>query len=523
MLAEKNAICVKLPEKVFFSNYPDQYIVKNNFDITVYKTTVDSYASVLCPKIGGEAMPTIYILGLEQLFEEKNRQQQMDSFLKMFYVQDRHNWDICYGKFPDTGEYCAVITASAVELPSNFSISFLLSDKCTFTAIPEAISAITLQVIIDDFDCFFSDVPKRMKDQVVLQREFAVYIDRLEAYLDSDPQTPVQAVYKGSAVNITWKIEQNERAAAFLYDENGAVVANLPPYTVTIDQDRRFKLVAYNEFCSVTRSIEVYRTLWRKMEQTADSFPKTDPKGRCKIYWDADKSYLYVHPNLYQSSDLSDWKLCSTIPNPPEDFIYYSSAYSFHNFGVCYMCSDKSYYYEMNWYDKTWKKFAFDMGNIKEMYAFPTVDRKIIFGSEELITMYDCTMGRLINPEFLFSPKGTRLIAMDTLQDGEKQYLAALYDNNRAYFYNLGDDDQNNIFECPQTTSSWLYLVKSNAVYLALDGYMLEAHDRQKFTDLHFMPPHEEGVAPILGGVDAEQIVGLFSNGEQRQQWQYKF
>lgn len=523
MLAEKNAICVKLPEKVFFSNYPDQYIVKNNFDITVYKTTVDSYASVLCPKIGGEAMPTIYILGLEQLFEEKNRQQQMDSFLKMFYVQDRHNWDICYGKFPDTGEYCAVITASAVELLSNFSISFLLSDKCTFTSIPEMISPITLQVIIDDFDCFFSDVPKRMKDQVVLQREFAVYIDRLEAYLDSDPQTPVQAAYKDSAVNITWKIEQNERAAAFLYDENGAVVANLPPYTVTIDRDRRFTLVAYNEFCSVTRSIEVYRTLWKKVDQTGAQFPKTDAKGRFKIYHDNSSYYLYIHPKLYQSTDLSDWKVFSSIQDPLEDMIYYSSAYSYRKFGVCYMCSDKSYYYEMDWHDKTWKKFIFDMGNMKEMHAFPTDERKIIFGNEEVIIMYDCAMGGLINPAFLFPPKGTRLIAMDTLLDGEKQYLAALYDNNRAYFYDLGDDNQNNIFECPQTNSFWLYLVKSNAVYLALDGYMLEVRDRQKFTDLHFMPPCKDGSAPIFGDIDEEQVIGVFPDGEDQQRWNYQF
>lgn len=95
---------------------------------------------------------------------------------------------------------------------------------------------------------------------------FAVYVENFGAYLSLDANEPVSAVAKGDSCYISWNIKQNEKASVFLYDEEGDVVANLPPYTAKIDKDKKFTIIAYNDFCSVIRSIHVYRTLWRKDE-----------------------------------------------------------------------------------------------------------------------------------------------------------------------------------------------------------------------------------------------------------------
>lgn len=524
MNAVNEGIRVRLPEKVFFSNDPAHYTVKNDFAITVCKASPETNR-ICCPSVNrkGELYPTIYIRGFAQLFEEGEFQNtQMTAFLNMFFSSAGGDWSMGCGKFRDTEEVCAVITTAALSLPPDFSVGFYLSDKCAFTKDLETPSPITLEVCIDDFDLLFSDLPDRISYQISLDRGFAACVNQFGAYRNGDDQTPVNVACKGEFLNISWIT--NEKTSAFLYDETGSVVANLPPYTAIIDRDRHFRLTAYNDFCSVTHALTVYRTLWRKKDCTLMGFPKTDGKGRFRFYRDYGGTYyLYVHPSLYSSRDLTHWTVCAQNISAPEDAVSYFSSFSDGKFGVCYVSNSTITYCEMDLLRKQWKCYTISRPGLLSAQALYLPNTVLLLAAEDGVALYDFANGALTNGRYLEMPDGVRVKAVDGLSDGRRGYVAVLYDNGRAYFYDLLDDFKNNIFECPDVKSDWVSLVKSNAMYLILDGQVLEVCDREKFMDLHFFPQCVQKLRPVLGAADCETITGVFQTEQGAELWQYKF
>lgn len=532
-------IDVKIPEKVFFSKDPVTYVVKNDFYITITgnisdvqetseeKRSEEEGAVSRTGMTAGEAYPTIYIKGFEQLFDGTTAgHEQLDAFFKMFHVNGDKDWEISYGKFRDTEEDCAVITTAALSLKPNFTVGFQLSDKCAFTKILENTSPISLDVYIDDFDSLFSGVESRIHYTLSLERGYAVYIDSLGAYLTSDPETAVKAVHKGDTCNISWRIEQNEKASAFLYDENGTVVANLPPYTVKIDRDRRFTLQAYNDFCSVQQSVTVYRTLWSGTAVELTGLPETDQEGRFKIYQNYAGSYfLYIHPNLYTSRDCAAWEVYAENTAAASGYTFYSSAVSDNKFCVCYLDSAKITYCEMDWHSKMWSCQIMERSGLKGAYALLSglSVTKLVLASREGLGIYELRSGALINGQYLRTPSDTELVAADVLADGGRSYAAMSCANGRVYFFDLDDDFKNNIFECPATQDDSLWLVKSNAVYILLNGSVLEVNDREKFMDLHYFPEFAQTARPVIGAFDGEEIRGFFSDGTRMACLSYKF
>ena len=109
------------------------------------------------------------------------------------------------------------------------------------------------------------------------------------------------------------------------------------------------------------------------------------------------------------------------------------------------------------------------------------------------------------------------------LADGRRSYLAFSCSDNKVYFYDLDYDFRNNIFECPETPDDNLWLVKSNAVYIVLNGYAFEVCDREKFTDVHYFPGFLKETRPVIGGVDGEEIRGFFWTEQGTESWHYKF
>ncbi|MDE5716416.1 MAG: hypothetical protein K2I53_02150 [Lachnospiraceae bacterium] len=531
-------INVIMPEKVFFSKDP-VYIVKNDFYITIIGDISDVQGSAVAEysegertstrigAVNGEIYPTIYIRGFEQLFDESIAgHDQLDAFFRMFHVNGDKDWEIRYGKFRDTGEDCAVITTAALSLKPNFTVGFQLSDKCAFTKILEDTSPIALDVYIDDFDSLFAGVDNRIHYTLSLERGYAVYIERLGAYMTSDPDVAVTAVHKGDTCNISWRIEQNEKASAFLYDENGTVVANLPPYTVKINRDRRFTLLAYNDFCSVQQSVTVYRTLWDKAETELKGLPKTDNGGRFKIFRnDAGKYFLYIHPKLYASKDCFTWEVYAENTAAASGYTFYSSALSEDKFCVCYLDNSKVTYCEMDWNSKNWFGQTMKRTGLTGVYALLSDlgTTRIALTAKEGMGIYELRGGTLINGHYLDVPSDTELVSADVLADGRRGYVALSCANGRVYFYDLDDDFKNNIFECPMTQDDNLWLVKSNAVYILLNGCVFEVNDREKFMDLHYFPDFAEGTRPVVGAFDEEEIRGLFSDGAHMECRSYKF
>ena len=114
-------------------------------------------------------------------------------------------------------------------------------------------------------------------------------------------------------------------------------------------------------------------------------------------------------------------------------------------------------------------------------------------------------------------------MSADVLADGRKSYVAAVCGNGRVYFYDLDDDFRNNIFECPRLKDDNIWLVKSNAVYILLNGYVFEVNDREKFMDMHYFPEFMKETRPAVGAFDREVIRGIFQNGERTESWNYHF
>lgn len=532
-------INVTMPGKVFFSKDPVSYVVKNDFYITITGNITDVQESTVmehseeekkCASIygtKGETYPTIYIKGFEQLFDDGIAgHDQMDAFFKMFHVNGNKDWEISYGKFRDTDESCAVITTAALSLKPDFAVGFQLSDKCAFTKVLEAPSPITLEVYIDDFDSLFTGLDNRIHYTLSLERRYAVYIDQFGAYMTSDPNTAVTAVHKGDTCNITWRIEQNEKASAFLYDESGTVVANLPPYTAKIDRDRRFTLLAYNDFCSVQQSVTVYRTLWDKTGIALTGLPQMDKEGRFKIFQNyACEYFLYIHPKLYVSKDCAAWEVYAENTAAASGYTFYSSAFSENKFCVCYLDGSKITYCEMDWNSKKWFGQVMDRDDVTEIYTLlsdPKMTR-IVLMEKDGLGIYELKGSVLMNGQYMNAPGDTELVAADVLADGRRSYVAFSCSNGRVYFYDLDDDFRNNIFECPKEPDDNLWLMKSNAVYIMLNGYVFEVNDREKFMDVHYFPEFTEGTRPAMGVVNEEEIRGFFREKEGTESWKYKF
>ena len=514
-------IDVRLPEKIFVSQYPDIYLVKSDFSITITGELPALKKESMRTRTGvgkGEEYPTIYMKGFEQLFDaEDDRNDRVAAFCNLFHVNGDKDWEIGYGICPDTGKGCMVITTTKDFLEPDFSVTFQLSDKCVFTNRFVPGDIIKLDVCICHFDELLCGVEERIEYTRSLAWEYTAYIERFGAYV-SGSENPVTVVHKGGDCDISWRICQNAKASTFLYDENGAVVANLPPYHVKIDRERKFTLLAYNNACAVQQSVVVYRTLWDKAKAVPTGLPGTDEKGRFKIYQDnGEQYYLYIHPTLYVSDDCVTWEAYAENTAAASGYTFYSSTLSEDKFCVCYLDDSKLTYCEMDWDSKTWSGKGIAR-NALAAYALLSDpgNPRIVLVFQDVLAVYELKGGALMNGQYMNVPA-------DALADGKRSYLAFSCSNNKVYFYDLDDDFRDNIFECPETPDDNLWLVKSNAVYIVLNGYAFEVCDREKFMDVHYFPGFMKRTRPAIGGVDGEEIRGFFWTEEGTESWHYKF
>lgn len=192
---------------------------------------------------------------------------------------------------------------------------------------------------------------------------------------------------------------------------------------------------------------------------------------------------------------------------------------------MCYLSNELFTYCEMNSESGEWKKYEIPRSGLLCAYAFISHgDQTVIaLSAKDEIGFYELVNGSLMNPSFLKLPEDISITAMDVYSDGTKDYLGVLSGGQRVYFYDLYDDYKNNIFECSVGTDDNIYLLRSNALYIALSKGILEASDREKFSDIHFFPKYRQGTRPVMGAVDSETLAGIFQTESGTEIWKYKF
>lgn len=522
-------IVVNMTEKVYFSNNA-RNVVKNDFFITIYKESSNSGANTALQKGRGETYPAIYIKGFEQFFKDDGRRDDtLSNFLAMFNSGGNDDWSIRYGAFPHSGEKCAVITCAADPVPSDLNVLFRLSDKCRFTAEPAIDTSFNFDIFVY-CACAFPDIPDGTHYRRTVRTGFAVYIDKFGAYRAESGDVPLSSVYKGETCAISWLVNPNEKASTFLYDDNGAVVANLPPYQALIDTDKRFTLNAYNDYCSVSQSLIVRRTLWKKQGVAAASFPAIDGKGQPKMAYHKDRYFLYVHPKLYASFDMNEWEEFAVNDKAPAVFKFYSCAFNDYKAAVTYTSDNAITYCETNIRSVSWKAVTVGASQVVRVFSFIPDDGGnpcVILqntGGGIMLADIDMIEKKLCNMRILPLLPGVAAVTSDTLYADGKRYIAVLGDDKRAYFYSLDDSFKNNVFDCP-AESTYLYVVKTNiALYVVVNGAVFEAGDREKFSGIYFYPPLKAGSIPIIGASPGA-LAGVFesASGSERTQWLYQF
>ena len=540
------SVKIEIPNRVYFSRNPKDFKVENDFYFKIYGTgeVNDTKESEKSAELdGGEIAPmTIYIDGFEKLFvnsqhSESQRNETLVNFLKKLHPEGDSRWDIKWGKIPKTEKYCVVISCGKkpANLSPDFSVTFALSSsqEVAFGEPPVEVGVpLKFGVTAVGFNV---DVEP---SELVLGWEYVEYLEGFGAYVaggSKEERIPVTSVRKGEKCDISWSITDNARASTLLYDKNGAIVANLPPYTATIEEDSKFTLRVYTNSCSITRSIVVYRTLWEKNKVKVSGFPDLDDKGRFKLYQDYNGGcYLYVHPKLYRGTKIGTanerWSVVSTNTTAPvaTDYHFYSSASSHSRFSVCYLSNTLNHeltYCEFDFNSKVWSKVEIAHPGSNEAYAVHdnADDTHILVRSGDYVIYYELFGASLVNAEYLSVPAGAELKAVDIFNSDGRVYAAVLTKNKRVYFYDFEDEFRNNIFECPDESGDYVYLVKSNALYVVVSRHVFEVSDRQKFTDIHFFPEHKSGFRPAIGGLDNETIAGFFKKDGETALWKYKF
>ncbi|WP_024858989.1 hypothetical protein [Ruminococcus albus] len=519
------------PESISFTTQ-ENCIVKNDFYFSFRKTVTEGEKCINTERTAGK-YPRIYITGLEKLFRDDGHLgNTMDLFARSFHAVGTDDWSVSYGK-NDKGVSCIVVTCNAFKLESEFTVDIVLSDKVEFTGEFKDGGSICADVEFVDFDTMCTDLSADIvKSGSPIRTESVAYIDDL-VLMDANGRR-VSAIHKGDVGQISWSLGNVDKVSASLCDENGYVVTNLAPYFCKIDKDRRFTLSVEKDGKVVSRSLPVYRTLWKKDDTEGEISLDPDENAYNKFFTYNSKYYYYKHPYLYESEDLIKWFKFTEYFDAPKDHLYYTCSFSESNSGliICYTCEDHIIYREYQFCGDKWgDEKTIDNVRWSMTHAIKRYSDTIIAGvSGDMIQVYTITENSMSNPWTLLTPEHRNVISVDMIFDKDL-LLAVLCDNGRVYLYDVDDEFKNNIFEFENADQKRVDLVKTNSVYIVLDDYVFEIDDKDKFLDMHFSlrenTAKSEGVTDnafqIVGERDGLTFSAIICNGEDKELWNYKF
>ena len=383
----------------------------------------------------------------------------------------------------------------------------------------------------------------------------AVYIDKLEL-LDFNGNA-TEAIIKGETAQICWSLVNTDPYKAFLLNERASIVAHTSPYKKIIEKDESYTLQLEQDGVGTFQTLQVFCTLWEKKPKYINTPFQLDNLSYNKIIFisegsEKDGYYLYIHPYLYYSPNLVDWKI---LPNANEPFYkqtYYNSTLSIiddqKSIVTCHIddlyITIRSYNLETNQWEKVLssQKGYFKGCEDEELLFCHLMKYKChsrIYDSlfvvhEHSIYVrdifynknYDFIKCYIKLPEDAGNPT---IISIDTIIDYEqnKNYLAILCDDNRVYVYEADIFFKHCNFICktarfflPQKNVN---LTKADFIYVITDNYqfMLDGHNITKNWFAPRNPSMKYWGTMFVGQKDKKTFSAIVNEDDKTALWTY--
>ena len=208
-----------------------------------------------------------YILGLERLFKnDASLGRTMENFAKAFNKNGNDGCEVSYIQSSPYGNALIVSFAGDI-IKEMMSVTIQLSEKYEFTAEFQDKESIGITVHFDDFDQFYFDMNQTIEQGAIITAYETPYIEKLAINFDWENFKNVEMIeYEESHKNvvpngeigeISWDLGNVEKAEAYLCDEDGILLTNIPPYEIEIDRNRKFKLNVEKNGKTVSQLLEV--------------------------------------------------------------------------------------------------------------------------------------------------------------------------------------------------------------------------------------------------------------------------
>lgn len=356
----------------------------------------------------------------------------------------------------------------------------------------------------------------------------AVYIDKLEVQDLNGNVT--KAVYEGDVAKICWSVVNGELARTILVDDRGEVAIS-SPYTTIIERDVFYKLHVEQDGVAIYQVLKVFCTLWEKKPKYLNIPFHLENLSYNKIIRISEDSendgyYLYIHPYLYYSTDLLEWK---QFPNANEPFhhqMYYNSTLSIIDKQQSIVtCHIDDFDIIIRSYDLHTNQWETDLYRPKIDFI-GCKDEKLLFCH---LMKYKCQSDDIYDSLFVVhehsiyvrdiyegydircciklpEDAGSKptIISIDTVADYQhyKNYLAILCDDCYVYVYEADCFFKYPIFKCKaqlRKCQKNVYLVKTDLIYVITDHhqFMLEGNSLKE----KWFAPREQTLAnPMFVG-----------------------
>ena len=375
----------------------------------------------------------------------------------------------------------------------------------------------------------------------------AVYIKELSLHDFNDQ--PALAIHKGDKAKIIWSVKNSACASVSLHDELGNKITE-SPYIVRIDQDKTFTLKIELNGEIKTQALDVHKTLWKKISDNVNIPFKPKDNGEQRISLGTDGYYTYVHPKIYNSVNLTEWKEIAEFQQAPENFKYVTHGCSYNSYtriDISYTCKDANI---LTWYhsDKTPK-----WGNIdkepKQKYEEKEEWLACLFGSDEYDSYGFHVCERTIHVYALWHNPWIKLCTI-TVPDNAKilsasmidnhfctvteRFLAVLCDNNHVYVYNVWNTRGERVildkymcsFEIDRNDQKRISMVKTNSIYVVLDNYVFELNGNKDLSETRFSPidtiAKKDEAFMFVGEYDNSRFAAIVGDNDNATLWYYE-
>ena len=376
----------------------------------------------------------------------------------------------------------------------------------------------------------------------------AVYIEELSLHDFNDQ--PALAIHKGDKAKILWSVKNSECASVSLQDEFGTLVTE-SPYIVRIDQDKTFTLKIELNGDVAFRKLDVHKTNWKKISDNVNIPFKPKDNEEHRISRGIDGYYTYVHPKIYNSVNLTEWKEIAEFKQAPENFKYVAHECYFYSpnqklgigyssdqlgIGISYTCKDVNI---LTWYLEKPQWWNADK-EPKQIYEEKDEWLACLYGSDEYDSYGIHVCERTIHVYALWHnpwckmctiniPDNAKALSVSMIDNHfctvDERFLAVLCDNNHVYVYNVKDGSIHS-FEFDRTDQKKVFIVKTNSIYVLLDNYVFELNGNKDLSETGFSPidtiAKKDEAFMFVGEYDNSRFAAIVGDNDKATLWYYE-